>query len=225
MNCTDIHQHLDDYLDGQLNKQDQLAFLGHVEGCDTCQHTLHRAQELQLALATMPAPPMRGDVLKHAMQEARNGSAHSKAQRSRHWFAAGFGGAMAAGVLVFLMAGPMNNMLADKTPVNEITMQLSEPRQLNVVFKVPEAMNNVVMELQLSDGLQLANRPGQKTFRWQTSLKQGKNSLPLSVEAKRAGQAKIVARIIKDGKQKVFHLNLKVEKGSLSSVMKVEHWI
>jgi hypothetical protein len=225
MNCTDIQQHIDDYLDGALEADTRKAFMAHIWECEACRSQLGHAQDVQYALSQMPVEPMSEGFAERALRQAISAHGPQKVRKHRHWFAAGFGGTLAAGVLLAMLAGPFAPMLTQNTPVNEISMNVSEPHNLNVVFNVPEAMNDVEFEVELSDGLQLASHPGQQVFRWRTSLKQGRNRLPLSVKASRSGDAEVIARIHKDGKQKEFRIRLNVENGSLSSVGHIKNWI
>jgi anti-sigma factor RsiW len=216
---------MDDYLDGALDADARKAFMAHIQGCEDCRRRLDHAQDVHYALSRMPVEPMSEGFAERALKRAIEQNRDDNTRKHRHWFAAGFGGTLAAGVLLAMFAGPFAPMLTEKAPMNQISMNVSEPRNLNVVFNVPEAMHDVELELELSDGLQLANRPGQQVFRWRTSLKQGKNRLPLSVKASRSGDAEVIARILKDGKQKEFRIHLNVKNGSLSSVGSVRNWI
>ena len=225
MNCTDITAQMDDYLDGRLEDSSRSEFMAHIWSCESCREKLGQAQDVQYVLSRMAVEPMSEGFAEQAIQKAVEQYRTPAPRKHHHWFAAGFGGTLAAGVLLAMLAGPFNTMLTQNTPVNQISMDVNESRNLNVVFSVPENMNDVDLELELSDGLQLASHPGQKVLRWRTSLKQGKNRLPLSVKATRPGEAEVIARIFKDGKQKEFRILLNVENGSLSGLGRVKNWI
>jgi len=225
MNCTDITTQLDEYLDGRMDDSTRSEFMAHIWSCESCREKLDQAQDVQTLLSRMPVEPMSEGFAERALKQAKEQNHAPGPRKHRHWFAAGFGGTLAAGVLLAMFAGPFNTMLTQNTPVNQISMDVNESRNLNVVFSVPEAMHDVELELELTDGLQLASHPNQKVLRWRTSLKQGKNRLPLSVKATRPGEAEVIARLYKDGKQKEFRIRLNVENGSLSDLGRVKDWI
>jgi len=225
MNCTDVTAQIDDYLDGCMDEATRSVFIAHIGVCESCRNQLSQAQDIQYVLSTAAVEPMSEGFVERAMKQAIEQNRKPAERKHRHWFAAGFGGTLAAGVLLAVFAGPFGPMLTENTPVNQISMNVNESHNMNVVFNVPEAMNDVELELELSDGLQLASHPNQRVLRWRTSLKQGKNRLPLSVKATRSGEAEVTARIFKDGKQKEFHILLNVENGSLSGLGRVEKWI
>lgn len=225
MNCTDVKEQLDDYLDGVLDSGTRAHFMAHIADCELCRNNLNHAQHVLHTLQRLPVEPVSNGFAEKAIKRAAELHTKAATRRHRHWFAAGFGGTLAAGVLLALFAGPFNLLLSDNAPVNQISMNVNESRTLNVVFNVPKAMQDVELELELTEGLQLVSHPQQRVLSWQTSLKQGNNRLPLSVKATRAGDAAVIARIRKDGKQKEFRIQLNVESGSLSLSGHEPNWI
>lgn len=225
MHCTDVQQNIDDYLDGVLEHETVVWMESHLVLCEKCNAELEQSRYLLTQLEALPLVPMRAGFMQQAFKQARD--AHEKAQKPKHkhWFAAGFGGALAAGVMMALVLGPMKTMFMPAVMVTEISMSVQESRTLNVVFNAPEAMDGVELELVLTDGLELAGRPGKRQLRWQTSLKAGKNRLTIPVRALRSGNESLVARLHSNGQQKEFRIQLDVNDAAVNAAQQHSLWI
>lgn len=225
MHCTDVQQHMDDYLDGALEKETMAQVDAHLQGCDACHSMLEQTQSLLALLKDSEVEPMRPSFAQQAFAQARAAHARQTKTTHRHWFSAGFGGALAAGIVMALVLGPMKTLLLPAASVETISMSVDESRTVNVVFHAPEAMAGVELELVLSDGLELDGRPGQRQLRWQTNLKAGKNRLTVPVRALKGGSGSLVTRLHSDGKQKEFRIQLDVKNGTLSANEEHPYWI
>ena len=223
MHCTDAQQHIDDYLDAALDHDTVAQMDAHLGRCEACRDELEKSRYLLAQLQELPSVQMPAGFARQAFRKARAAHADGQGPRHKHWFAAGFGGALAAGLMLAMVLGPMKGMLVPV--VSEISMSVHESRSLNVVFNAPEAMEDVELQLVLTDGLELAGRPGKRELRWQTSLKAGKNRLSIPVRALKSGSESLLARLYKDGQEKEFRIQLDIRDSSVSVDGKSSLWI
>jgi hypothetical protein len=139
---------------------------------------------------------------------ARAARASVRRQRNR-WLLTGFGGAVAAGIVAWMIGGVM---LSSPTPVAPempgVTIALEAPREVSFVFASAQPLENATLTIELPDGVELAGFPGQRAISWETSLDAGKNHLPLTLIATRATDGIVVARLEHDTRSKTFRLRV-----------------
>jgi len=229
MHCTDVQKYIDDYLDGDLDHDIVVHMDTHLANCEMCRDDVNQSRYLLTQLESLPLVSMRPDFASKAFKQAR--SVHEQMDKPKykakhkHWFAAGFGGALAAGLMMALILGPMKPLFMPVAKVTEIRMSVNESRTLNVVFTAPEAMDGVELELLLTDGLELAGRPGKRQLRWQTSFKAGKNRLAVPVRALRDGKESLVARLYSKGEKKEFRIQLDIKDAAVNAAKQQNLWI
>jgi anti-sigma factor RsiW len=166
--------------------------------------------EIQALLKDIPAPRAEAGFYDQALARATLQGA--RRQRNR-WVMAGFGGAIAAGLAVWLIGGMMFNspQLPDvSNDIPEVTMALAEPRTVNLVFAATEAMNGATLTVSLPAGVELAGFPGQTQIRWETSLSEGRNLLPLKLIALTPAGGELLATLEYEDRNREFRLRVEI---------------
>ena len=214
MDCKQVQQCIDDYLDGLLPAGEQDLAKTHLAGCANCQQQLNQHQELRHALRTLsvpaPSPGFSQRVLNHARQ---------RKQRSQRLLG-GFATALAASLVMWI--GVALYQPASNSPtIQAIAMSVSETRKVKLVFTAPEHFQQVTLQLELSGQVELAGFAGQTKIEWQTALKKGANTLVLPITATGYGQAEVIARIKHQGKIRTIRIPLKIE-GSGANLQSVQ---
>lgn len=161
---------------------------------------------LQEYPAAEPAPGFFDQALVRATHEG------TRRQRNR-WILTGFGSAVAAGIVLWLVAGFFVN--APDVPQPEATipgvaMTLEEPRTVNLVFASRTALEAATLTVTLPDGIELAGFPGQREISWKTSLAEGRNLLPLELIALTPAGGEVLARLEHDNRKRTFRLRIEV---------------
>jgi hypothetical protein len=136
----------------------------------------------------------------------------SRRQRNR-WIMTGFGSAVAAGLVLWLVSGMFLASPDLPQPDNSIpgiAMTLEEPRTVNLVFASASALDAATLTVTLPDGIELAGFPGQREITWQTSLAEGKNLLPLELIALTPVGGEVFARLEHDDRNRTFRLRIEV---------------
>ena len=136
----------------------------------------------------------------------------SRRQRNR-WLMTGFGGAVAAGLVLWMVGGFF--LTAPDLPVADpaipsITMTLEEPRTINLVFASAERLDSAMLTVRLPSGVEMSGFPGQREVAWQTSLNAGKNFLPLKLIATSPVGGEVYATLTHDNRGRTFRLTVDV---------------
>ena len=166
--------------------------------------------EIQALLKGYPTPQADAGFFDQALARATHQG--SRRQQTR-WVMTGFGGAIAAGLAVWMIGGMLLTTpeLPDAgTTIPGVTMALEEPRTVNLVFSATEAMDSATLTVSLPNGVELAGFPGQSEISWETSLNEGRNLLPLNLIALTPVGGELLARLEHEDRDRVFRLQLDV---------------
>jgi hypothetical protein len=172
---------------------------------------LMQDEQIRALLKDHPIPQADAGFYDQALARATHTG--SRRQRNR-WMMTGFGGAIAAGVAVWLISGML--MTAPQVPdagvasIPGVTMALEEPRTVNLVFSATEAMDSATLTVSLPAGVELAGFPGQTEISWETSLNEGRNLLPLKLIALTSVGGELLARLEHDDRDRVFRLQVNI---------------
>jgi anti-sigma factor RsiW len=217
MTCRRIETQLDDYLDGALDSGARAAVEQHAADCIDCGSLLERATALKGIVAALPVDGPDPDFFDEALRQAALQSEQAKPRPiARGWYA----GAIAAGLATIAIVGMLVNGTDTAPPaqglpagVAQVAMAVEESRTINLVFASEEALESVSLTVELPEGVELANYPGKDRVLWSTRLQAGKNVLPLELVALGGTGGELVATMRRDGKEKVFRVNIAVLMG------------
>ncbi len=184
MTCNLINNQLDDYVDAQLDVADMQLLDEHAAHCADCQEVVDRERALRASLkeygdSSMPQP----DAAFFDRALARAAQSGVRRQRNR-WVMTGFGGAMAAALELWMIGGTLFETDEFSEPsIASIAMVIEEPRTVNLVFSSATPLTDATMTVTLPEGIEVMGFQGQREITWMTSLKEGKNILPLTLIA------------------------------------------
>lgn len=136
----------------------------------------------------------------------------TRRQRNR-WVMTGFGSAIAAGLVLWMVGGFLLTTPDLPNPdasIPGIAMTLEEPRTINLMFASATAMEGATLTVTLPDGVELAGFPGQREITWETSLVEGKNYLPLELIALTPVGGEVLARLEHEDRDRTFRLRIEV---------------
>ena len=72
-----------------------------------------------------------------------------------------------------------------------------------------------MLTVSLPDGIELAGFPGQREITWETSLREGRNLLPLTLVALTPTGGELLARLEHDDRDRTFRLHVTVNENLL----------
>ena len=175
---------------------------------DIEEHMDEQDQEILELLKDYPMDDATAGFYDQALARAT----HEGTRRQRiRWLMTGFGGALAAGLAFWLIGGfflTTPNLPATDPEIPGITMTLEEPRTVNFMFASKTALDSATLTVILPEGIELAGFPGQREIAWETSLKEGKNYLPLELIAVSPVSGEVLARLEHDNRDRTFRLRV-----------------
>jgi len=210
MSCTHINEKLDDYLDGDLDDATTALLDEHIAACDSCRQTINDAQSLRGLLKDYRVPTPDAAFFDQALAKATHVGASR--QRSR-WIMTGFGGAIAAGLIAWIIGGMLLQTPGGIDPAANIpgvTMVLEEPRTVNLVFSSATTLTDAVLRVNLPAGIEVVGFAGQRQITWMTSLQAGKNILPLKLIATTPHGGELLATLEHDDRDRTFRIRVNV---------------
>jgi len=156
------------------------------------------------ATVARPADGFYDRAIARAAQQAH------KRQRSR-WILTGFGGAVAAAMALWIVSGVFFSAPELQEPaVPVVTMALEQPHTFNLVFSSATALDEATMTVVLPEGIEIDGFAGQREITWMTSLKEGRNILPLTLIATSPAGGELLATLRHEGDDKTFRLQVSV---------------
>jgi hypothetical protein len=166
--------------------------------------------QLRALLKDYPMPQADTGFYDQALIKATH--VGSRRQRNR-WLLTGFGSTVAAGLAIWVIGGML--MTAPQIPdasatIPGITVTLAEPQTVNLMFSSATSLESATLTVSLPDGIELAGFPGQREISWETSLKEGRNLLPLKLIALTPVGGELLARLEHDDRDRVFRLQVNV---------------
>jgi anti-sigma factor RsiW len=213
MNCNDIQERLDDFLDGELAPalSDELG--AHVGECTLCRSRLAHAQMLTSALRQLPVDGPSDGFEERVLQRAAEGSPAKP--RAPLFAVGGFAAAVAASVLTIalILAGPSvpSSDNAGEFPVVDVTVD--QPQTVNLVFASNSAIDDVSLVVELPEGVEIAGYAGRREVLWRTSMQAGKNVLPLELVARESVSGELVARLQHGDMERTFRIFVSAAAG------------
>jgi anti-sigma factor RsiW len=182
MNCHDLRNNLDDYLDGRLDPRAASALAEHAESCPGCAARLREAEGLRQSLRDLPVPPPSGDLLERAVERAAE-------QDRRHQRAWSMGGLAVAASLLLAVAVGLVTQGPTTGPAGPAVVAVTpgQTERINLAFNSPSRLEEVTLSVTLPEGVELAGHPGKRRLSWRTSLEAGRNLLELPVIVRGSG--------------------------------------
>lgn len=167
-------------------------------------------REIQALLRHYPAPEAAPGYFEQALIRATHEG--SRRQRNR-WLFAGFGSAVAAGLVLwmigsFMFSAPLTPSMQAEIPA--VVMTLQQPKTVKLVFASAAAMDGATLTVRLPNGIELAGFPGQREVSWETSLSQGRNLLPLKLIATSPIGGEVYATLEHNDRGRTFALRVTV---------------
>ncbi len=208
MNCQSLKDNLDDFVDGHLDAGISAGLTVHVDNCDACARQVHAARDLKDRLtAYRQSGVALPDDAFFANAINRAAVTGSRKARRKYWLR-GFGSAIAASLALFAAT-----LLFLREPVEtgpQVMMTLEQPQTVNLVFASATELVDATLTVALPQGVSLAGFEGQQEVSWVTSLKEGKNILPLSLIATTSTGGELLATLVHEDDDRTFRVTVSV---------------
>ena len=219
MQCTELHQKLDDRLDKQLSNAGRAEMDAHLEHCADCRVVVAEEKAFRELLMDIPVPDASAGFAARALRRAATANAVNHHPGRNRAFMGGFAAALVAGIVLWFVSGvygPNGELAVSQPQLAELSISLYETRRVQLSFNAPEDMERVRVSLFLPEHVELEGYPGQKQIAWFTNLRKGDNVLTLPLNALRSDKGVFTAKIGAGEEAKEIQFYLKVVKPGVS---------
>ena len=124
----------------------------------------------------------------------------------RFWSTAGIGGAIAIGVLAWLIVSLPAELpsVVDQDSLDTVTISLNVEKTFKLKFESSRDMQAATLFLKLPAGVEVPGFEGRETAAWTTAIEKGSNILELPLIVRSGDGGTILARLEHEGKHKTF---------------------
>ncbi len=209
MNCGQYLSNINPYLDAELEPSAHARFEAHGAACSACAAALGRRRDLRERLKSIPVPPPEGGFLDSVASQAL---VETQRHESRFWLTTAIGGAVAAGIVAWLVLVLPAGMpgLDQSTELETVTIALHTEKTFKLSFESDRELHSASLIVQLPNGTEIVGYEGRQSVRWTTDIQPGTNILELPIIVRSGDGGPILAKIQHDGKEKAYRFAIKV---------------
>lgn len=206
MNCLDCKENLDLYIDNELEDSLCLRFEEHASECSQCNEMVSREHDMHQALESIPVPMPEAGFFEQSLART---VAMTKTHDRKRWLATGFGSAIAAGIVGWMVLGqPMNTAEIDQAPIARLIVTVDVPRTIRLSINSPTELTNANFFVTLPAGVEIPGFGMQSEIDWTTTIKKGSNILELPIVLRSGTGGTIFARLEHENKSRTFEFSV-----------------
>ena len=210
MNCTITVEYISDIVAGTLEPRLLASCEKHLNECSDCQDALRAAESLTLlGNRDIGAPPAA--LFDRILDDTMKDEVRPR-ERGGFWLGTGFGGAVAASLLMLAFALGWIGPVAEEDPgIAQFAVSLSEPRNMEIAIETDQALAGANISILLSGNVAIDGYGDRRELAWTTDLKAGVNRLSLPVMAIDSTGGQVVVRLDHPDSEQVFVVQLKAD--------------
>lgn len=210
MNCNITVEHISDIVAGTLEPRLLASCEKHLNECSDCRDALRAAESLAtLSDRNVGATP--AGLFDRIVEETVIDASRPRV-RGGFWLGTGFGGAVAASLLMLALALGWIGPVPDEDPgIAQFAVAVSEPRNMEIAIETDRALAGANISILLSGNVAIDGYGDRRELAWTTDLKAGVNRLSLPVRAIDATGGQVVVRLDHPDSEQVFVVQLKAD--------------
>ncbi len=130
----------------------------------------------------------------------------------RRWLATGFGSAVAAGQVGWMILGqPVNDSATvDQVPIAGMTVTIGNPKTIRFSINSAVELTDANLVVMLPAGIEVVGFDLQREIEWTTTIKKGPNILELPIVVLSGTGGTIFARVEHENRTKSFEFTISV---------------
>lgn len=208
MNCDQCQQNLDPFLDGELDAALSRVVEAHSLDCEACSALRARKEALRQTLRSLPVTPPEDGFLDAVVEET---IIDTHRNETRFRVTAGIGGAIAAGIVAWLVLVLPSELPTEPAGALEtVTITMNVEKTFRLTFESKRELQAAAISVELPEGVEVVGYEGQDSVRWTTTVKEGTNILELPIIVRSGNGGAIHARLEHEGKEKTFAFAVQV---------------
>lgn len=210
MNCNITVEHVSDIVAGTLEPRLLASCEKHLNECSDCQDALRAAESLAL-IRNRDVGAAPADLFDRMIEDTVQDEVRPR-ERGGFWLGTGFGGAVAASLLVLAFALGWIGPVTDEDPgIAQFAVSVSEPRNMEIAIETDQALVGANISILLSGNVAIDGYGDRRELAWTTDLKAGVNKLSLPIMAMDSIGGQVVVRLDHPDSEQVFVVQLKAD--------------
>lgn len=203
MQCEDIKNLVDDYIDERLTGPQLQDMQEHFARCRNCAAEVKQKQQLLQQLRALPTPQTPPYLAQRIIK-----SRQQKLSQQWRWFGAGIGSAMAAGLAVLVIVLLFRPLDPKATLESTVIAKLHQSSDVHILVHSGHTIDDVRFTLMVPDNIELRGFEGRRHVVWQGRLRQGENLLSLPVVALKPSTGTLIVKIEHGESSKKYYVNI-----------------
>lgn len=210
MKCDDTGEFIEARHAGALDEHEARQLEAHLAACDDCRAAAAAAAALRVLREQPTAEPPAGLLERVARRSELAGDRRER--RSRFWFGAGVGAALAASVMMaFVATGVFELASQPSAAPPAFQVALGEPRNVNIAIEMERDLPDAEITVALTGGIEIDGYAGRRELTWTTSLEAGVNKLTLPIVAVDPKGGRVLVRVGHGDKERRFAMDVEME--------------
>ena len=207
MTCEFVSENIGAIVSGDLGASVRADCDRHIATCADCADALRGAEALA-ALSARKVESAPEGLLSDLLDESLGVPAAPR-RTSGFWLGAGFGGAIAASILVAALAmGWIAPAVETDSGAAQFTVALREPRNVEVAIETDRVLANASISIVVSGGVAIEGYGDRRQLSWTTDLEAGVNRLSIPITAINELGGQMVVRLDHPESEQQFLVNL-----------------
>jgi anti-sigma factor (TIGR02949 family) len=216
MNCTDIDQHINGFLDGRLSTLREQAFAQHISRCTACEKKVDAERQLRSMLRAIPVQSPSNHFRQRVLTRVRQEYVPKRQNHFQMKMAAGFASVAVFSLTLWFMSG-MQATGPDNKPDRVVALASNESQSLRIMFEADTDIKQAELSIDLPDNVLLVGYPARKSLSWKTDLQKGENVLALPVQVSNEGRGELRTRLIYHNKVKSYSFVIDAQGKALAN--------
>ncbi len=210
MNCEDVIERIENVTMYALSDIERQSCVDHISSCDDCQNALRGAEALRTVRSQADDMPP-ADLFDRVVRTITR-TPEQPVTKSGFWLGAGFGGAIAAAVIIAaLTLGFLDGPKTEVPKIAAFMVSMNETREMNVAIDLKQALPGATVSILLSGGVELVDFGDQRELTWTDDLEIGVNKLTLPLVAIDDSGGQLIVQVDHESKRLTLRVDLKVD--------------
>jgi hypothetical protein len=210
MNCESVAEQVRALAEGSLDRESRIACTNHIAVCQDCADAL-RGVRAMLVVRDQATVPGSERVFNRVVSKTSY-DPREQASRRGFWLGAGFGGAIAASLLVAVFAfGLLASPGIQAPQAAEFFVSTQEVRPMNIAIEADRPLPGAKISILLSGDVEVDGYVDRHELSWVDDLEPGVNQLTLPVRAIGGRGGQMVVRLSHPDSEQIFVVQLKLD--------------
>jgi hypothetical protein len=206
MNCDQVDDLLQGFIDGDLPADQSVALINHHKTCEACNKAYTEQTQIKSLLQNINIPPHSEGFVNRVLDNATS----SQPSTGKHPVTMVLSGSIAASLAIWLfVSGALLTEPVNSGKANHDIYQVAvskDVKTIKLAIDSSKKLEGVTMSIELTPNLELSGYRDQQSIQWNTNFHKGINVLSLPITGLASGNGEIITRVQMNGKKKIMRI-------------------